>query len=116
MAEREETLGLTTQLDAATNLASAANVATEHAVESTSEHTVDLAANVAEKASTGVDGAANGTASTSTPTAEPKPVQSWRGSAGRAAIPAWQMAAAKKSEDAKKDTAESGTVEASPGS
>ena len=61
-------------------------------------------------------GAANGTASTSTPTAEPKPVQSWRGSAGRAAIPAWQMAAAKKSEEAKKDTSESGTVEASPGS
>lgn len=31
---------------------------------------------------------------------------------GRAAIPAWQMAAAKKTEDAKKDTSESGTVEA----
>jgi peroxin-14 len=61
-------------------------------------------------------GAANGTASTSTPAAESKPVQSWRGSAGRAAIPAWQMAAAKKSEDAKKDTSESGTVEASPSS
>lgn len=61
-------------------------------------------------------GAANGTASAPTPAAEPKPVQSWRGSAGRAAIPAWQMAAAKKSEDAKKDTSESGTVEASPGS
>lgn len=61
-------------------------------------------------------GAANGTASAPTPAAEPKPVQSWRGSAGRAAIPAWQMAAAKKSEEAKKDTSESGTVEASPGS
>jgi peroxin-14 len=62
-------------------------------------------------------GAANGTASASTPAAEPKPVQSWRGSAGgRATIPAWQMAAAKKSEEAKKDTSESGTVEASPGS
>ena len=63
-------------------------------------------------------GAANGTASASTPTpaAEPKPVQSWRGSAGRAAIPAWQLAATKKSEEAKKDTSESGTVEASPGS
>jgi peroxin-14 len=62
-------------------------------------------------------GAANGTASASTPAAEPKPVQSWRGSAGgRAAIPAWQMAAAKKSEEAKKDTSESGTVEASLGS
>ncbi|USP73974.1 hypothetical protein yc1106_01248 [Curvularia clavata] len=32
---------------------------------------------------------------------------------GRAAIPAWQMAAAKKTEEAKKDTSESGTVEAS---
>ena len=61
-------------------------------------------------------GAANGTASAPTPAAEPKPVQSWRGSAGRAAIPAWQMAAVKKSEEAKKDTSESGTVEASPGS
>jgi len=29
---------------------------------------------------------------------------------GRAAIPAWQMAAAKKNEEAKKDTSESGTV------
>lgn len=64
-------------------------------------------------------GAANGTASTSTSTSAPaaeKPVQSWRGSAGRAAIPAWQMAAAKKNEEAKKDTSESGTVEASPSS
>lgn len=62
-------------------------------------------------------GAANGTASSSasTPAAE-KPVQSWRGTQGRAAIPAWQMAAAKKSEEAKKDTSESGTVEASPSS
>ncbi|KAF2633858.1 hypothetical protein BU25DRAFT_14107 [Macroventuria anomochaeta] len=59
-------------------------------------------------------GAANGTASSaSTPAAE-KPVQSWRGTQGRAAIPAWQMAAAKKNEEAKKDTSESGTVEASP--
>ncbi|KAF3011093.1 peroxisomal membrane protein pex14 [Curvularia kusanoi] len=58
-------------------------------------------------------GAANGTAST--PAAE-KPVQSWRGTQGRAAIPAWQMAAAKKNEEAKKDTSESGTVEASPSS
>jgi peroxin-14 len=57
-------------------------------------------------------GAANGTASsgTSTPAAE-KPVQSWRGTQGRAAIPAWQMAAAKKNEEAKKDTSASGTVE-----
>lgn len=60
-------------------------------------------------------GAVNGTATTPTPAAE-KPVQSWRGSQGRAAIPAWQMAAAKKNEEAKKDTSESGTVEASPSS
>lgn len=62
-------------------------------------------------------GAVNGTASpsASTPTAE-KPVQSWRGTQGRAAIPAWQMAAAKKNEEAKKDTSQSGTVEASPSS
>lgn len=53
--------------------------------------------------------------STSTPAAE-KPAQSWRGTQGRAAIPAWQMAAAKKSEEARKDTAESGTVEAGSGS
>ena len=60
-------------------------------------------------------GAANGSASTSTSAAD-KPVQSWRGTQGRAAIPAWQMAAAKKNEEAKKDTSESGTVEASPAS
>ncbi|KAH6616325.1 peroxisomal membrane anchor protein [Boeremia exigua] len=59
-------------------------------------------------------GAVNGSAPASTPA--DKPVQSWRGSQGRAAIPAWQMAAAKKSEEAKKDTSESGTVEASPSS
>jgi len=36
---------------------------------------------------------------------------------GRAAIPAWQMAAAKKNEEAKKDTSESGTaVDVSPSS
>ncbi|KAF1365472.1 hypothetical protein EJ07DRAFT_171398 [Lizonia empirigonia] len=62
-------------------------------------------------------GAANGTASTSTSTpAADKPVQSWRGTQGRAAIPAWQMAAAKKNEEAKKDTSESGTVETSSSS
>jgi peroxin-14 len=33
-----------------------------------------------------------------------------RATGGRAAIPAWQMAAQKKSEEAKKDTSESGTV------
>jgi peroxin-14 len=38
-----------------------------------------------------------------------------RTAGGRAAIPAWQMAAAKKSEEAKKDTSESGTAtDASP--
>lgn len=62
-------------------------------------------------------GAANGTASTSTSTpAADKPMQSWRGTQARAAIPAWQMAAAKKNEEAKKDTSESGTVEASSSS
>ncbi|KAJ4382449.1 peroxisomal membrane protein pex14 [Didymella sp. IMI 355093] len=54
-------------------------------------------------------GAANGTASAA---AAEKPVQSWRGTQGRAAIPAWQLAA-KKSEESKKDTSASGTVEAS---
>lgn len=50
--------------------------------------------------------------SAATPTAE-KPQTSSpyaRLGSGRAAIPAWQMAAAKKTEDAKKDTSESGTV------
>jgi peroxin-14 len=56
-------------------------------------------------------------ASTSTPSSE-KPAPSYgRLSTGRAAIPAWQMAAAKKTEEAKKDTTESGTaVEASASS
>jgi peroxin-14 len=56
-------------------------------------------------------------AATSTPSAE-KPVPSYgRLPTGRAAIPAWQMAAAKKTEEAKKDTSESGTaVEASASS
>jgi len=60
-------------------------------------------------------GAVNGTAPVAAPAAE-KPVQSWRGSQGRAAIPAWQLAAGKKNEEAKKDTSESGTVEASSSS
>ena len=60
-------------------------------------------------------GAANGSASAAAPAAE-KPAQSWRGTQGRAAIPAWQMAAAKKTQDAKNDTSASGTVEASPSS
>lgn len=41
-------------------------------------------------------------------TASPSPYGRLAG--GRAAIPAWQMAAAKKNEEAKKDTSESGTV------
>jgi peroxin-14 len=46
-------------------------------------------------------------------TASPSPYGRLAG--GRAAIPAWQMAAAKKNEEAKKDTSESGTAaEASP--
>jgi len=45
-----------------------------------------------------------------TPSTE-KPLPAYgRPSPGRAAIPAWQMAAAKKTEEAKKDTSESGTV------
>jgi peroxin-14 len=48
-------------------------------------------------------------AASSASTAE-KPVQSWRSNqSGRAAIPAWQMAAAKKTEETK-DTSESGTA------
>ncbi|KZM21956.1 peroxisomal membrane protein pex14 [Ascochyta rabiei] len=66
-------------------------------------------------ASTGAANGTTSTASTNTPAAE-KPVQSWRGTQGRAAIPAWQMAAAKKNEEAKKDTSASGTVEASSSS
>jgi peroxin-14 len=62
---------------------------------------------------------ANGaTSSSSTSTAEKPAAASYsRPPAGRAAIPAWQMAAAKKNEEAKKDTSESGTaVEASASS
>lgn len=60
--------------------------------------------------------------SSATPAATPateKPVSSpySRLPNGRAAIPAWQMAAQKKTEEAKKDTSESGTVQdASPSS
>ncbi|CAE7214739.1 hypothetical protein PTNB85_06871 [Pyrenophora teres f. teres] len=49
-------------------------------------------------------------ASASTPSTEKSLPSYGRGPAGRAAIPAWQMAAAKKTEDAKKDTSESGTA------
>ena len=53
------------------------------------------------------------TASNSTPapvTEKPASASYSRLPAGRAAIPAWQMAAAKKNEEAKKDTSESGTA------
>jgi peroxin-14 len=60
--------------------------------------------------------AANGTAATSAPAPSEKPVQSWRGTQGRAAIPAWQMAAAKKSEASAQDTSSSGTLEGAAGS
>jgi peroxin-14 len=68
------------------------------------------------------NGATTTESQSSTPAATPapaaeKPAASFgRGAGGRAAIPAWQMAAQKKSEEAKKDTSESGTVEASPAS
>ncbi|KAI4927853.1 hypothetical protein J4E85_006366 [Alternaria conjuncta] len=65
----------------------------------------------------------NGTSATETQTngtaapapapspATEKPLPAYgRPSPGRAAIPAWQMAAAKKTEEAKKDTSESGTA------
>jgi peroxin-14 len=57
-------------------------------------------------------------ATASTPSTEKSATSSYgRLAGGRAAIPAWQMAAQKKSEEAKKDTSESGTVtDASPSS
>jgi peroxin-14 len=59
---------------------------------------------------TEVPSSSTASTSTSTPTAE-KPASSYgRAAGGRAAIPAWQMAAQKKSEEAKKDTSESGTA------
>ncbi|KAF2133407.1 hypothetical protein P153DRAFT_381837 [Dothidotthia symphoricarpi CBS 119687] len=62
--------------------------------------------------------ASTSTASASTPTTEkPASTPYSRLPTGRAAIPAWQMAAAKKTEEAKKDTSASGTAaEASPSS
>lgn len=66
------------------------------------------------------DGQGNSSAATSsTPAPERQQTSSPYGrlANGRAAIPAWQMAAAKKNEEAKKDTSESGTVtDASPSS
>jgi peroxin-14 len=61
---------------------------------------------------------AKGSTTTSTPTTERAAPSSYgRAAGGRAAIPAWQMAAQKKSEEAKKDTSESGTAaDAAPSS
>jgi peroxin-14 len=57
------------------------------------------------------------TASAAPSTEKPATPSYGRLAGGRAAIPAWQMAAQKKSEEAKKDTSESGTVtDASPSS
>ncbi|KAJ4378055.1 peroxisomal membrane protein pex14 [Neocucurbitaria cava] len=54
---------------------------------------------------------AQGSSSASTPSTEKPAPSSFRGlPGGRAAIPAWQMAAQKKTEEAKKDTSESGTA------
>ncbi|KAF2872142.1 peroxisomal membrane anchor protein conserved region-domain-containing protein [Massariosphaeria phaeospora] len=61
----------------------------------------------------------SGTTSSTTPAPEKaQPASPYgRMANGRAAIPAWQMAAAKKNEEAKKDTSESGTVaDAAPSS
>ncbi|KAF2708203.1 hypothetical protein K504DRAFT_468555 [Pleomassaria siparia CBS 279.74] len=58
-------------------------------------------------------GSGSGATASATPAIEKPLTPSYgRGSAagGRAAIPAWQMAAAKKNEEAKKETSESGTV------
>ncbi|KAF1974802.1 hypothetical protein BU23DRAFT_553047 [Bimuria novae-zelandiae CBS 107.79] len=60
-----------------------------------------------------VDGQGSNTAAPSTPVPEKPAAASspyGRMANGRAAIPAWQMAAAKKNEEAKKDTSESGTA------
>ncbi|KAF2473286.1 uncharacterized protein BDR25DRAFT_302241 [Lindgomyces ingoldianus] len=66
------------------------------------------------------DGQGSSNAATSSTPAPERPQTSTpysRMTNGRAAIPAWQMAAAKKNEEAKKDTSESGTVaDASPSS
>ncbi|KAF2828487.1 hypothetical protein CC86DRAFT_404399 [Ophiobolus disseminans] len=50
------------------------------------------------------------TPAASTPAAEKPAPSLYSRPSGRAAIPAWQMAAQKKSEEAKKDTSESGTA------
>lgn len=55
------------------------------------------------------DAQGSSTPSASTPSTE-KPASLYSRPSGRAAIPAWQMAAQKKSEEAKKDTSESGTA------
>jgi peroxin-14 len=54
---------------------------------------------------------ASSNAAASSASVPEKPVQSWRGNqSGRAAIPAWQLAAGKKTEETKKDTSEGGTA------
>lgn len=60
--------------------------------------------------SNATDGQNGGSAATSSMPAAEKPVPSYGRASGRAAIPAWQLAAAKKNEEAKKDTSESGTA------
>ncbi|KAF2787430.1 hypothetical protein K505DRAFT_316710 [Melanomma pulvis-pyrius CBS 109.77] len=69
----------------------------------------------ATEAQSGVSAAA---ATSTTPVVEkPQTASPYGRVSGRAAIPAWQLAAAKKTEEAKKDTSESGTVvDASPSS
>ncbi|KAL5120670.1 peroxisomal membrane protein pex14 [Pleosporales sp. CAS-2024a] len=79
---------------------------------STEQTNATTATTVPQGSSSGVP------SSSSTPTTE-KPASSSYGrlAGGRAAIPAWQLAAQKKSDEAKKDTSESGTVnDASPSS
>lgn len=60
---------------------------------------------------TSTDAPAATSSAAPTPAPETKPATSFsRMTSGRAAIPAWQMAAAKKNEETKKDTSESGTA------
>jgi peroxin-14 len=69
------------------------------------------ASNDQAKAPATNDTQAASSSAASTPATENKPSTPYsRLANGRAAIPAWQMAAAKKNEEAKKDTSESGTV------
>ncbi|KAF2016337.1 hypothetical protein BU24DRAFT_450876 [Aaosphaeria arxii CBS 175.79] len=87
-------------------------VATPSEQPSTSTTTTDNASSSASGPAT------SSTPAPSTPAAEKPATPSYgRMPNGRAAIPAWQMAAAKKNEETKKDTSESGTVtDATPSS